>query len=263
MAAEVEDTPARAQLLQQLWQFTASSTQTSARLTLLANEAERQNRYDIASRVYQQLIEANPTMPCAGWNRRRNRRWRESVPGCRRTLFSGAATGAHAAAAAPLSSLPGCARCRVANLLPQAVAAAREHAGTLADDRETQLFLVKLCRAAGDLNEAGTLCAQAVADEPAVRIAANAGAQRQSSCATSATQPTGASRRRPSIRKPTGSAAVFLGNRKLHDAYLVAQRAVAYLPADRERRKRLAQVAEWDQAPGRGLAALAVAGTPI
>ena len=154
MAAEVEDSPARAQLLQQLWQFTASSTQTSARLTLLANEAERQNRYDIASRVYQQLIEANPDDAP---------RWLEQA------AQSALARGQYQDAAAryfqaqqlahtlPLRRrylLAGLRTLQSGNLLPQAVAAAREHAGTLADDRETQLFLVKLCRAAGDLNEA-------------------------------------------------------------------------------------------------------------
>lgn len=253
MAAEVEDTPARAQLLQQLWQFTASSTQTSARLTLLANEAERQNRYDIASRVYQQLIEANPDDAP---------RWLEQA------AQSALARGQYQDAAAryfqaqqlahtlPLRRrylLAGLRTLQSGNLLPQAVAAAREHAGTLADDRETQLFLVKLCRAAGDLNEAERYARKLLQMSllfELQQMQARSGWQlRHVSDATDGREP----------QAPFDTEAyrlgyeVFLGNRKLHDAYLVAQRAVAYLPADREWRKRLAQVAEWDQHPAEAL----------
>lgn len=253
MTAAEEDSPLRAQLLQQLWKFSDGSTQTSARLTLLANEAERQNRYDIASRVYQKLIQADADDAP---------RWLEQA--ARSALARGRYQDAAAryfqaqqlVHALPLRRryfLEGLRTLQAGNLLPQAVAAAREYAGTLADDRETQLFLVKLCRAAGDLNEAERyarkLLQMSLLFELQQMQATTGWHLRRVSDITPGREP----QARFDAEAYLLGYEVFLGNRKLHDAYLVAQRAVTYLPNDRDWRKRLAQVAEWDQHPEEAL----------
>lgn len=251
MQGETSDSPLRKTLLMQLWKLARISQMTASRLMLLANEAEAQGHQALAQAAFDKLIATTPDEAP---------RWLERA--ARLALAQGQyeiAANRHFQALVQARGLQqqryfflaGLRTLQAGNLLPQAVKAARQYGYPLRDDRETQLFLVKLCRAAGDLDEAERyarrLLQMALLREWQQLAQTEAGWQ---PVAFDGDQPPQA---------PFDQEAyllgyeVMLGNRKLHDAFLIAQRAVKHAPDDLAWRKRLAQVAEWDQQPQIGL----------
>ena len=246
------DAPARAGLLQQMWRLARSSQLTAARLTVLANEASAQGQHALAQAALDRLVIAAPDEAP---------RWLEL------SAQTALAQGQYQAAANRYFQalvlvrglqrqrhlfLAGLRTLQSGNLLPQAVQAARQYGYPLRHDRDTLLFLIRLCRAAGDLDEAERYARQLL------QMALLQELQRLTGIGQS-WQPVSLT----DSGKPPQAAfdqeayllgyEVMLGNRKPHDAYLIAERAVRHLPDDLPWRKRLAQAAEWDQQPALAL----------
>lgn len=247
-AAEPGSEPRR-QALQRLWQAGRGIALTSARWLVLADEADRQQNSAISGFAIDKLIEANPADAL---------RWLERA--AKTALARGQyqeAAERYFSAMQRVRTLPlqrryfllGLRTLQSGNLLPQAVAAARRYGAPLADDRDTQLFLIRLCQAAGNLDEAERYARKLLQMSLlrewlfAMRPAGIGG------WLPVADDGSGGPRAAFDEETYRLGYEVFVGNRKLQDAQRVAERAVAHLPGDLVWRKRLAQVAEWNQQP--------------
>ena len=245
--AQPPDSPARSSILQQMWRLARASQLSAARLTVIANEAESQGQHAMAQTALDKLVATAPD---------------EAPKFLEHAARLALAQGQYEAAASRYFQalvlvrgmqrqryffLAGLRTLQSGNLLPQAVKAARQYGYPLRDDRETLLFLVKLCRSAGDLDEAERYARQLL--QMALLHELRQFAISQSSWQTVA-QEDGKPPQAPFDQEAYQLGyEVMLGNRKLHDAQLIAERAVKHLPNDMAWRKRLAQAAEWNQQP--------------
>lgn len=140
---------------------------------------------------------------------------------------------------------------RGGELMVPAVEAAESQLGSLAKDKETLLFLVELFRAANrpDLAEKYTrmllrLSLEDMVAPQTLLAALNAGVRRTAATESSADE-------LPPLdeRIYRSSYDVFLANRRLEDAFALANAAVKRWPDDSAWRERLARVSEWTGRP--------------
>ena len=241
------DAPARSSLLQQMWRLARGSQLTAARLTVIANEAESQGQHAIAQTALDKLVATAPDEAPRFLEHAARLALAQGQYEAAAARYFQALVLVHGVQRQRYFFLAGLRTLQSGNLLPQAVKAARQYGYPLRDDRESLLFLVRLCRSAGDLDEAERYARQLL--QMALLQELRQLASSQTSWQTVA-QEDGKPPQAPFDQEAYQLGyEVMLGNRKLHDAQLIAERAVKHLPNDMAWRKRLAQAAEWNQQP--------------
>ncbi len=146
------------------------------------------------------------------------------------------------------------------NLLSEAMAAAESNLGSLSQDEETVLAVVKLALASGRPDIAERWMKRMLwpgsARQPAALLPARPWLERamgwlvKSAHAADSASP---AMRPYDERVYTFAFDVFLANGNLEDAFRVAQAAVAQRPEDLAWREKLARVAEWSKRPAEAL----------
>ncbi len=255
LAATQEGAGERASLLQQLWQLARHSALTSSRWLTLANLAEGQQQAGIAEFAFRKLTEIHPDQALLWLERSAVLQLAQGHYQSAADRYFRAMQQAQGRSRQRHFFLQGMRSLQSGNLLPEALASARRYGGPLRDDRDTLVFLIQLCRAAGDLNEAERYARrllkmslwQELQRALALQQALPADTDHwQTVTATGPLAPFDEEAYRLGFD-------VLLANRKLQDAQQVAERAVSQQPDDLSWRKRLAQVAEWNQQPALAL----------
>ncbi|RQH07104.1 tetratricopeptide repeat protein [Paraburkholderia dinghuensis] len=255
--------PARIAAFDSLLRRAADFKWSNEQLATLAGQARALNDGALAAQFYKQLVAADPANAKA-WRvadaevQLGNGRYQEAADawfaaqadaptlGERRALF-----------------LAGLRALQSGNLLPQALDAANRHVGDLADDPDTLRYLTRLAMAAGRPDVAEIYVKRLLKmslrrrrredndiEAPRVMLASFWTGQAGSLLRVAASAAPGvAATAPPNTADEDLAYSVFLANGDVANAERVAKRALDKDPQSNLWRKRLAQVAEWNQDP--------------